>query len=84
MIIKNRHQQRDAIKDLLNPIGGYRGELKEKGIQPKDHIKMHKELIKNQETLIKQKQEQDQLPKSDQFKMKKFLNVESKIKHEIL
>jgi hypothetical protein len=53
MIIKNRHQQRDAIKDLLNPLGGYRGELKEKGIQPKNHIKMHKELIKNQEIQIK-------------------------------
>jgi hypothetical protein len=36
-------------------LGGYRGELKEKGIKPKNHIKMHKESIKNKELQNKQK-----------------------------
>ena len=38
MIQKQKHHQRDAIQDILNPLGGYRGELANKGIKPKNHM----------------------------------------------
>lgn len=45
-IIKNRHMQRNAIDDFLNPINGYRGALAAQGKEVKNHMKEQRELIK--------------------------------------
>ena len=45
-IVQNRHMQRAAIEDILNPINGYRGALAAKGKEPKNHMKEQRELLK--------------------------------------
>ena len=43
MITYNRHQGRDAIEDILNPLNGHRGQLAYKGKEVKNHMKMHRD-----------------------------------------
>ena len=45
-IIVNRHMQRAAIEDFLNPINGYRGTLASQGKEVKNHMKEQRDLIR--------------------------------------
>ena len=46
MIQKNRHMQREAIEDFLNPLNGYRGQLIAQGKTPINHMKKHREALR--------------------------------------
>ena len=55
MLTYNRSMQRCTAADLINPLGGYRGELKVKGKQVKNHMRMHRKSLANLEEITKKK-----------------------------
>ena len=56
-IIQNRHLQRNAIEDVLNPLNGYRGALAAQGKTVKNHMKEQRELLKRKTEENQQKRE---------------------------
>ena len=36
---------RPAAADIINPLGGYRGELKAQGKEVKNHMRMHRNSL---------------------------------------
>ena len=81
-IVQNRHMQRTAIEDCLNPINGYRGALAAKGKEVKNHMKEQRELLKKKTLEVQMKKQQT--PAKEVFKLRRFSEVESKVKQEIV
>lgn len=79
----NRFQHREAIEDYLNPLNGYRGKLQAQGKEVKNHIKANRAALRKTQDAFEKKQEVKSIVNpADQFKMKKFQNVQSKIRQE--
>jgi len=76
MLQRGRHD-RTAMADILNPVNGYRGMLELQGIKPKDHRKSNMQLIRQKE---EERKKEDEIVHKEPFKMRKFLNVPSRIK----
>ena len=53
MLTYNRSMQRCSAADLINPNGGFRGELKVKGKEVKNHMRMHRKSLANLEEMKK-------------------------------
>ncbi|CDW80069.1 UNKNOWN [Stylonychia lemnae] len=76
-------QDRTAIADFLNPVNGYRGQLELMGKKPKDHRKENLKLIKQKEEENKKLEEEKAKGKGEPWKMKKFQNIQSKVKETL-
>ncbi len=67
------------MANVLCPLNGYRGELENRGIKPKDHRRDNLKCIKDKQILFKKKQEESLVEAPEPFKLKKFQKVESKL-----
>ncbi|GBG26218.1 Enkurin domain-containing protein 1 [Hondaea fermentalgiana] len=77
---KAKHNASDQVSAVLNPVRGYRDQLRRSGVQPKDHARENLKKIKETQRRIKEEKEaaaQQATPVP--FKLKKFANVESRI-----
>tara|TARA_B110000305_G_C19042487_1_gene448860 strand:+ start:107 stop:319 length:213 start_codon:yes stop_codon:yes gene_type:complete len=70
MITYNRHQGRDAIEDILNPLNGYRGQQAYKGKEVKNHMKQHRASLNKIAEKNHQKNVASELPPKEPWKMK--------------
>ena len=82
MIMKGRHD-RTAIAEFISPVNGYRGQLELQGKKPKDHRKENQKLLKAKQEEVQKQIEDQTKPKAEPFKMKKFQNVQSKLKDQL-
>ncbi|KAL9658281.1 hypothetical protein ABK040_015603 [Willaertia magna] len=75
------HQDSSQVASFLHPVNGYRGMLKQKGVEPRNHMKDNLRALKEKESENKIKKEVQASTTKEEFKINKFKEVESKVKH---
>lgn len=84
MITKNRQTQRNVIEDFLQPgLTGYRERLRADGKEVKNHMQQHREALKKTAETNWKKKEEARTPNQAAFKLKKFTNIQSKVREDI-
>ena len=72
------HQQ-SQVAHFLNPQAGYRGELRAKGITPKNHIKENYLALKFRQAKAREQQAVGGQSSRDLYKLEQFRDVQSRV-----
>jgi hypothetical protein len=68
------------MSSIIKPTPNVRQQMKMKGVEPKDHTKEYRQLLKSQSQNFKLNQSVANQPPKTPYKNPKFKNVESKAK----
>lgn len=81
--LRARNNASDQVSAVLNPVRGYRDQLRRNGVEPVDHARRNLKMIKETQRRIKEEKEAaaQQAPPVP-FKLKKFANVQSRVTQE--
>ena len=72
------HQQ-SQVAQFLNPSAGYRGQLRAKGIQPKNHLKENYLALKFRQAKVREQQAVGGPSTRDLYKLEQFRDVPSRV-----
>lgn len=72
------HQQ-SQVAQFLNPQAGYRGELRAKGIKPKNHLKENYLALKFRQAKVREQQAVGGPSSQDLYKLEQFRDVPSRV-----
>jgi hypothetical protein len=76
------HNQRDTIGDFISPENGYRGNLKSKGLQVKNHMKDNVKEMRLKQMQMQLKKDEESRPSKPLYKLPQFKKVESRLYNE--
>ena len=76
--------QREEIEALLYPSNGYRGELLERGVQPRNHMKDYRAKLRTLEQEQRTRREaEEERSKKVPFKLNKYRGIESRVNGQL-
>lgn len=70
---------RDQVAQFLNPQQGYRGELKAKGVKPKDHMRDNYLALKFQQAKVREQEATGGPSAKNLYKLEQFRDVRSRV-----
>jgi hypothetical protein len=75
----SHHYGKDSIGAFLAPENGYRGGLKNRGIEPKDHMKENRRDIKATEMKMRAKKDEENTAEKPLYKLAQFREVGARL-----
>ena len=73
------HYGRSAIADFISPDNGFRGLQKRQGVEPKDHMKENRAILRQQQVKMREDRVDASRPHKELYKLQQFRDVKPRL-----
>lgn len=78
-IVGNHHHSRAQIADFIAPDNGFRGTQKRNGIQPKDHMRENRLILKTSQMRMREEREEASRTPKELYKLQQFRDIKPRL-----